>query len=166
MTKCMVSTAVLRRMDNGVSLGHRREIERGRTCKAGTVDVLYSMIRHQEPLLPPHEYCAAVAVGHREVRLLKFILHMLECIEPLPMHHIFRFIRTPVLRQEAISAPNNLRVEIRREFRPVICQPAYPQISAEERRCKINILPASRKFRFDHEHKWEGGRTTMVTLTS
>lgn len=102
------------------------------TCKACTVDILHTMVRNQELLLPPHEHRSAVQrVLHGQVRLLELVLHMPESGETGPVHHILLFRCTPVARQEPIPAANYLGVKVGRQLRPVVCEALDSQVPAQ-----------------------------------
>lgn len=98
------------------------------------------MVGYQEPLFPPHENRATVAVADGQVGLLQVALNMTESREPLPMDHVFLFIGAPFLRQKSIAAAYDFCVKISGQFRPVVCQPANAEIPAKKRRRKIHIL--------------------------
>ena len=112
-----------------------------RTCKAGTVDILHTMVRHQEFLLPAHEHRPTMQrVGHGEMRLLEIIPHMSECRKPCPMDHVLLLRCAPVEGQKAITTPNYLGVEVGGELGPVIGETADAQVPAQVRRGKVDIL--------------------------
>ena len=98
------------------------------------------MVWDKESLLPTHKDGPAVILGHGQVRSLQFVFNMPECREALPMNHVFLFRGTPIARQEAVAAPNNFGIEIGCELWPVLCQAAYPQVTAQKGRRKVNIL--------------------------
>lgn len=104
------------------------------TCKARTIDVLNPVVRDEELLLPTHEDSSAIeGVLHRQVWLLELVLHMSEGGEPGPVHHVLLLVRSPVARQEAISASNDLGVKVGRELRPVVRQPADAEVATQVR---------------------------------
>lgn len=102
------------------------------TGKAGTVDVLHAVVGHKELLLPPHEHRSAIeGVLHGQMRLLQLALHMPKCREPSPVNHVLLLGRAPIACQEPIPTPNDLSVKVRRQFWPVVCQAADPEVPAQ-----------------------------------
>ena len=102
------------------------------TCKARTVDILHTMVRHEELLLPPHEHRSAVQrVLHGQVRLLELVLHMSERGEAGPVHHVLLFRCSPVARQEPVPAANYLGVKICRQLWPVVGEALDSQVPAQ-----------------------------------
>lgn len=70
------------------------------------------MVRNEESFLPPHENSPSIAIGHGQMWSPELILDMPKGRETLPMHHIFLFIRTPLLRQKAVAAANDFCVKV------------------------------------------------------
>ena len=101
------------------------------TSKARAVDILHTVIRDKELLLPTHEDRAAVErILHRQVGLLELVLDVAERRESRPMHHVLLLIRPPVPRQETVPTADDLRIEICRQLGPVIRQATNPEVSA------------------------------------
>lgn len=114
------------------------------TCETGSADVLHAVVRNQKLLLPPHENGTSIGILHRQVGLLQFMANMTESRETSPVDHVFLLGRTPVPRQEAVFAADDLCVKVRRELGPVVCQATDAQIAAEVRRGEINVLQIGR----------------------
>lgn len=102
------------------------------TSKAGPVDVLYSVVWDQETLLPSHEDCSAGVAVNCATRHIEFVFDMTEGGEARPVGHIFMLVCAPILRQETIAAPNDLRIEVGGKFRPVVGQSPYAEVPAKE----------------------------------
>ena len=112
-----------------------------RTRKASTIDVLHTMVGNQELLLPAHEdRTAAERVRHGQQRLLQLRSHMTERGETGPVHHVLRLRSAPIAREEAIPAPNNLGVEVGRQFGPVVGKTTDAQVPAQARRGEVDVL--------------------------
>lgn len=107
--------------------------------KARAADILHPVVGNQELLFPPHEDSSSVGVFHGEVRLLELIADVPERRETAPMDHVFLLRRAPVPSQEAIPTANDLCVKVRGEFRPVICQSAYAEVSTEVGERKVDV---------------------------
>ena len=111
------------------------------TCKARAIDVLHTVVRDEELLLPAHKHCAAIErILHRQVRLLELVLDVPERGEPRPVHHILLLVCSPVPRQETIPAANNLGVEVGRQFGPVVGKTTDAQVPAQARRGEVDVL--------------------------
>ena len=135
------------------------------TCEAGTVDVLHTVIRDEEPFLPAHENRTAVTVGEGVAGLLQLVLDRLECREPLPVHHIVLLGSVPLPREEPMSAANDFGIEIRCQLGPVVSEAANAEVTAEERGVKVNVLQR-RATSMGGLAKAQLPRTMIVTLTS
>lgn len=102
------------------------------TRETGTVDVLHTVVRDEELLLPAHEHSPAVeSVFHRQMRLVKLVLDMSERREPPPVNHVLRLGRAPVARQETIPTANDLGVKVRRKLWPVVCESTNAEVPAQ-----------------------------------
>jgi hypothetical protein len=110
------------------------------TRKTCTINVLHTMIWHQEPLLPPHKDSTSIPIVHRQIRPFELMFHMSESRKTLPMNHIFLLVCPPILGQKPIPTANYFCIEIRSELRPIICQAPDAKVATKGRGCKVYIL--------------------------
>lgn len=138
------------------------------TSKTCTIDILYPVIRNQEPFLPPHEYRSTISIRHCQMWLSQLIPHMSKSRKARPVCPILRLSSPPILCQEPMSRTDNLGIEVCREFRPIIGQSTNAQIPAQKRGCKVDILVVVVIMVFQEPIivRLRQRHTTIVTLTS
>lgn len=124
--------------------GDRRSGQVLLTCKAGTVDIMDSVVRNQKLFLPPHKNSPSVPIIDRQPWSPSLVFDVAKGREAGPVNEILVFTGAPVLRQKAISTANDFGVKVSRELRPVVGEAADTQISAKKGSGEINVLGARR----------------------
>ena len=92
------------------------------TCETCPIDILYSVIRHQELLFPPHKNSPSVCIFHRQMWFLEFVLDMTESRETGPMYPVLLLTSAPVSGQEAIPTTDDFRIKVGGKLGPIFRQ--------------------------------------------
>lgn len=128
-------------------------------CETCTIDILNTVVGYQESLLPSHENNSTISFVQSHIRFMSFMPYVLESWEPRPVNKILMLRSSPVLCKEPIPVANDFRIEVCCQFRPIISQAPYPQITAKCRSSEVNILSVGEN-ECSADHSQKGGRYT------
>ena len=96
-----------------------------RTCEAGAVDILHTVIVNEEALLPSHEHGIDGSVG-RQKRALELVLYMPEGGEAAPVNHVLLILRSPFACEKAMPGTDDLVVKVRQQLGPIVGESTNP----------------------------------------